>query len=331
MKKTKNLFIKISSAAMFLILALVIILSVNTAGQATAFAASDKRTGLIEEELTSVSSIKAESTFASVDLINSEENFYNLYNGNIQVDLSEEAEEYAIQNAVYPLETEPYFPENTLQPNSVIGTDERTKVTSTTTYPNSAICHITIRWKDGASSVGTAWMYYDNIAITAGHCVYSASHGGWASSIEVRPAANGSYSPYGTVYATKLHTATKYMDNANWEYDYGVIELSSDIGKSTGYFGTSWTILSLKNTQVTITGYPGEYYREMWTMGGKVTKSTTRKVYYSIDTTGGQSGSPVFKSDNRVIAIHAYGTGSSSENSATRITSGVFNFFKSFR
>lgn len=274
-------------------------------------------------------------------LINDTETAYNIYSNGILVDLSEEAEEeYVRLTNMTTLESEAYFPvsnsdivtaDNAMQPDSIIGEDGRSRVVTTTAFPYRAICFITIKWSDGATAYGTAWMYYDNIAITAGHCVYSSDHGGWASSIEVRPAANGSSSPYGIVYATTLHTATKWTEDANWEYDYGLIELSSNIGTTTGYFGTSWTILSLKGTSITITGYPGEYDRQMWTMSGTVSSSATRKVYYSIDTTAGQSGSPVYKSDNRVIAIHAYGSGTSSTNSGTRITSGVFNFFNSFR
>lgn len=50
-------------------------------------------------------------------------------------------------------------------------------------------------------------------------------------------------------------------------------------------------------------------------------------------TTGGQSGCPVYwhtsKYGYQSVAIHAYG--GSSENSGTRITSSMFDFFSSFR
>ena len=278
------------------------------------------------------------STFASKNLVTNEETYYNLYSGGKMIDLSEEAEIAALNNStVTSKSTSAYFPANSIatpippenETRSIIGTDDRNRVTNTTAYPYSAICHITISWPDGATSVGTAWMYWEDVAITAGHCVYSADHGGWATSIAVRPGANGSYSPYGTVYSTTIHTATKWIDEANWEYDYGVIELSSDIGNLTGWFGTSWTIWTLWGTDITVTGYPGEYTRQMWQMSGEVTTSRPRKVYYDLDTTGGQSGSPVYKSDHHVIAIHAYG--GSDENSGTRITNALFDFFASFR
>lgn len=292
-----------------------------------------------ENPISVVETSRSESTFASMNQITGEESFYNLYNNGVKVDLSEEAEEAARSSSETGKTDAPYFPSvvsqipetNTNQSRSLIGDDNRTRITATTTYPYSAICHLLIHWKDGTTSVGTAWMFWEDVAITAGHCVYSADNGGWAESIEVRPGANGSSSPYGVVYSTTIHTSTNWIEDSNWEYDYGVIELSDDIGNSTGWFGTSWTIWSLKGTDVTITGYPGEYYRQMWTMSGEITKSATRKVYYNaIDTTGGQSGSPIYDADYYVVGIHAYSAGSYG-NSGTRITSSLFDFFHSFR
>ena len=50
-----------------------------------------------------------------------------------------------------------------------------------------------------------------------------------------------------------------------------------------------------------------------------------RKVYYTADTFGGQSGSAVYRIDNGqryAMGVHAYG---GSSNSATRITRGVYD------
>lgn len=292
--------------------------------------------------ISSMETAQTESTFASKDQITGKETFYNLYNDGVKVDLSEAAEIAAINSGKTIKTDASYFPmvstedllakEGSVQPDSIIGdSDDRTPITATTTFPYSCVCQITIYWPDGTSARGTAWMYWKNVAVTAGHCVYSADNGGWATSIQVRPGADGSSSPYGMVYSTRMHTATKWIEDENWEYDYGVLELSSDIGNSTGWFGTSWTFWTLKGTDVTITGYPGEYFHKMYSMSGEITKSDTRKVYYNvIDTTGGQSGSPIYENDYHVIGIHAYAEGTYG-NSGTRITSSLFDFFHSFR
>ena len=56
---------------------------------------------------------------------------------------------------------------------------------------------------------------------------------------------------------------------------------------------------------------------------------TTRQVFYKNDTVGGQSGSPVWKSGNYGIAIHAYGLHGvaphSTNNHGTRLITAVYN------
>ncbi len=284
---------------------------------------------------------QSDASFASKNLITGEETFYNLYNNGTIIDLSEDDEFNEMNSDITEKSDSPYFPEHTTEitsaedgtiiPFSLIGGDDRNHITNTTTYPYSAVCYIISYWPNGTASEGTAWMYWEDIAITAGHCVYSKDDGGWAEKIEVIPAANGYYSPYGAVNSVTMHTSTKWIEDSNWEYDYGVLELSRDIGNYTGWFGISYTIWSLKGTDVTITGYPGEYHRQMWTMDGEITKSSTRKIYYNaIDTTSGQSGSPIYDDDKYVVGIHAYGEGSYG-NSGTRITSSMYDFFHSFR
>ncbi|MBO4847809.1 MAG: hypothetical protein J5586_01475 [Clostridia bacterium] len=173
-------------------------------------------------------------------------------------------------------------------------------------------------------------MYWKNIAVTSGHCIYNGDRGGWATSIVVRPAANGYFCPYGTSNATELHSAKKWVNNGDSGYDYGVIVLSNDIGNSTGWFGTIWRSWSLVGYNVTVAGYPGECFRQMFKMSGQISRSTTRKVYYQIDTTAGQSGSPVYNADGYVYAIHTTGE-TLYGNGGARITKSLFRFLQSFR
>lgn len=222
-----------------------------------------------------------------------------------------------------------------VEPTTIIGSDGRSRVTNTTSFPYSAICYLETQWKDGTTTIGTAWMYWKDIAITAGHCVYSSDRGGWAQSVTIWPGRNGSTTPYGYAYAKVMHTSTAWTNSSNANYDYGLLELNRNIGTSTGYFGMHWTSSSLNGKSITVAGYPGSSskIRQLWKMNGKVASCNANKVYYSIDTEGGQSGSPVYWYNSTYgyqgIAIHAYG--GSSNNSGTRITQSLFDFFTSFR
>lgn len=219
--------------------------------------------------------------------------------------------------------------------HSVIGSDGRKKVSNTKAYPYSAICYIEIDWPDGSTGLGTAWMIYSDIAITAGHCVYSSEHGGWAEKIKLWPGKDGFglwNNPYGTTETTTLHAASQWTESEDGEHDWAVLELEDDIGNKTGWFGLGWTSADLTGTNVTISGYPGEHRYYQYEMSDKITRCSTNKLFYNvIDTSEGQSGSPIYTSDNIAYGIHCHGVNGNNENSGTRITEWRFNYFKSFK
>lgn len=269
------------------------------------------------------------------NLLTGEETFYNLEERMNMTANENGRANTASYNPGLPEVTMPSLYENSLIPKSIVGSDDRIRVNNTTSYPYSAVCQLSITFPSGNTFVGTAWMYWDNIAITAGHCVFDSGEGGWATSIVVRPGANGSTNPFGTANAQSLDAPVKWTNNENAGFDYGIIVLDSDIGNTTGWFGSHYGS-GLKGKSITITGYPGEYYRQMWTMSGTVKRTTTNKVFYDIDTTGGQSGSPVYWYSGatygyQAIAIHAYGVSFLTTNSGTRITSSVFEHLASYR
>lgn len=209
-----------------------------------------------------------------------------------------------------------------ISPASVIGTDSRTQVTATTSFPYRAIAHIT-------SSIGgcTGWFIGANTVVTAGHCVYGS--GGWATSVRVYPGRNGTSTPYGSCGATRLYAPSGWTSGQNRDYDYGAIKLDCTIGNTTGWFGLRWDGIAT-GQQTYIAGYPGDKtYGTQWTHVDQVRLLQTRRVYYANDTYGGQSGSPVWNSTSScstcAIAVHAYGVDSTGYNGGTRITQDVYN------
>jgi len=208
-------------------------------------------------------------------------------------------------------------------PESVIGTDGRYRITSTTSYPYRAIAHIT-------SSIGgcTGWLINANTVVTAGHCVYGSS--GWASNVRVYPGRDGSSTPYGSCGALRLHSVTGWTVNRDRNYDYGAIKLNCSVGNTTGWFGYRWQSSSLTGQASYIAGYPGDKtYGTMWRHDDQVRITQTYRLYYANDTAGGQSGSPVWNGTSTCspcgVGIHAYGVDGTGYNGGTRITESVFN------
>lgn len=220
-----------------------------------------------------------------------------------------------------------------LTTESVIGRDDRIKIRNTRAYPFRAICSLLIEAKTGRKYIGTGWFISPRTVVTAGHCLYLHNQGGWAKSITVMPGRNGNTLPYGSAKATRFRSVKGWTADRNQNFDYGAIILPADkrLGARTGWFGfANLNDSTLKSKHVNISGYPGDKPRgEQHYHHRNVASVNSRKVRYTIDTFGGQSGSPVFYINGELgaryaVGIHAYGL-SGGTNSATRIVKPVFD------
>jgi glutamyl endopeptidase len=218
-------------------------------------------------------------------------------------------------------------------PESVCGHDDRVHITATAAIPWRWICQLIITMPNGAGFRGTGWFIGPRCVMTAGHCVYSKSNGGWARRIEVIPGMNGAARPYGSSIGTNFRSVTGWTNNEDPNYDYGCIVIPNPLGNTVGFFGfASLTDASLNNLLSNNSGYAGDKpFGTQWFNAGRVTNVTARKIYYMLDTFGGQSGSPVWRflnNQRHAIGIHAYG---GCPNSATRIIPAVYNNMLAWR
>jgi glutamyl endopeptidase len=221
---------------------------------------------------------------------------------------------------------------------SVLGPDTRIQITNTGVHPWRMHCSLLITANDGSQWIGTGWFIGPKTVVTAGHCVFIHAPGtprhGWVQSIRVMPGRNGATLPYGsvTVPRANLRSVTGWTVNGpNQEYDYGAMVLPTELGNQTGWFGfASYSDATLSPLTVNLSGYPGDKPSgTQWYQSSPIAALGPRKVYYTIDTAGGQSGSAVYviRNGSRYgVAVHAYG--GSSSNSGTRITKPVFDNFQ---
>lgn len=221
-----------------------------------------------------------------------------------------------------------------LSPETVCGADDRTRITPATNIPWRWICKLFITFPDGAQFVGTGWFIGARTVMTAGHCVFSRANGGWARSIEVVPGMDGNARPYGSQVGTSFRSVTGWTQDSKPEFDYGAIILPNcDLGNSVGWFGFAYLNNdSLNNLFVNTAGYPADKpFGTMWFNAGSISRVEDLKIYYMIDTVGGQSGSPVWRllnGERHAVGVHAYG---GCPNSATRITKPVFDNMLAWR
>lgn len=214
----------------------------------------------------------------------------------------------------------------------VLGDDDRQAVSDVTDSPWRHICALRINTKSGRRYVGTGWLIGMRTVMTAGHCVYMHDEGGWAESIEVIPALNGTDRPYGTFISSEFHAVDGWTSERNSDFDYGAILLNEPIGQDAGWFAFSALGESaLLSTDANISGYPQDrdHATRQYFHARKIVRASERRIYYEIDTYGGQSGSPIWLlvGDKRV-AVGVHTNGSSTSNSGTLINSEVFNNMK---
>ena len=273
------------------------------------------------------------ATFISKDVETGLISYFDMYVNGVRNSTTENTQIQSNKASVQSVA--PYVPDDAILSRIIIGLDDRQPVPSTTTFPFSAICCLLVTYPNGQTLPMTGWLFWYDIVITAGHVVYNSSKGGWATSITVIPGANGSSAPYGSAIGIMFASDAAWVNNGDRDYDWALIQISAGLGRSAGCFGLTYSNSSYVDTTVTIAGYPYEYEktREMWYMSGNIISNTANLLSYTIDTTEGQSGSPIYKSDNIAIGIHTHGThnGLFWENRGTRITQALYNYFVSFR
>lgn len=205
-----------------------------------------------------------------------------------------------------------------IQGRSIIGTDDRSEITATTAFPNRAIVRILNSLGQCSGSLVAA-----DLVLTAGHCVHKS---GWATNYRVSPGQNGTSSPYGTCGVTQQWAGSTWTTVRDMRQDWGLLKLDCTVGTTTGWFGSSCRSSSIEGVEVTVRGYPGDKLSTMWSSSGPIAKSDANRIYYDIDTFGGQSGSPVFTAENVIQGVHTH-----SGNSGTRMSLELCDTIQSVR
>lgn len=226
-------------------------------------------------------------------------------------------------------------PESEVSTYAVVGTDNRVRVTNTTANPFKKIAYMEMIWPDGYAARATGFMVGNSSVATAGHAVYNKDHGGFASSITVWPGKNEGKTPYGSATATKITIPKVYFTDQDARYDAAVFKINKALGKKTGYFGLRRQNEAFTN-EVYVTGYPGNRAGQMWKMKDVPRVTTKYRLTYNIDTTAGQSGSPIYRIYNGkwyAIGIHTTGhlkNGSGYKNSGVIFHSTIYKMLKRY-
>lgn len=220
------------------------------------------------------------------------------------------------------------------QPKDVLGTDERVQVGNTQTFPFNSIGYTAMTFPNNATFRGTAFLVSPHVALTNGHVVFSAANGGAVSSLSYFPGqfedTGGQIrTPFGQFDASATDHVVQYEElggtSAGFTYDYAAIFFNDPVTSTNRFMPL---VFNRAGTAVNSSGYPGEAGGRstfaQWFASGNVISNQSDLVFYDMDSTAGNSGSPVWEffeatGQRQVIAIHAFGSPSS--NGGPRLTS----------
>ncbi len=214
---------------------------------------------------------------------------------------------------------------------NVYGPDNRVQIFNTEDFPWSTQCKLRITWPDGSIGGGSGTLIDNQWVLTAGHCMYKSAKGGWATKIEVYPGRDAGYLPFTTqtVFRSGMTSVNHWVQDANFDYDLGLLELPSDPG-ATGWLGFA-AYTDNEGKTGNLAGYPGDKATNtMWFDSDPIDAQTTRRLYYFIDAFNGQSGSGVYRlidGARYIVGVHSGSNVHSSveKNRATRITDEMFD------
>lgn len=209
------------------------------------------------------------------------------------------------------------------------GSDNRAKVTDTSAEPYNTIVSLLIN-VNGKEYRGTGFMVKPNVMLTAGHNIYDRDAKKDCDKMYVVD-KNGDLFE---VYEWEIDPQFK-LDRSS-KYDWAVAKVAVKPGKTRPYMKfkrmDESTSPKVTGTDGEVAGFPVEVRAvetaDMYTETGKITSyiEAEKLLKHSIDTSGGNSGSPlIYRIDGTPYAIGIHVSGSSSSNTARAIDENISN------
>lgn len=182
------------------------------------------------------------------------------------------------------------------------------KVSDSLVSPYKMICKLLITNVYGSVSVGTGFFISPKCIITSGHIVYpkiKIDKREWAKKITVIPGDYSNIRPLGGQDSCNFRSVVGYIKHGSKKYDYGAIILDDCtlFKKVNSYF--EYQILSNQST-LQNSGYGNARRssgRQAKFSGKHKGKRDSFRLKYKFDTRKGNSGSPLFLSKKKEIAV----------------------------
>lgn len=193
---------------------------------------------------------------------------------------------------------------------AIVGQDDRKIVEDINKSPYKSIVSINTYIDESTYYSGTGFMIDDYAVLTAAHVVTSDNKDEDIKKIIVNAGYKERKPTIDIARVIKIYVMPEWINTQNRNYDMALLILDKPLGKKIGKLKI--VDKSALNELNTTSGYPAKKNKNIrignqYFTSGKIVYITQNKLYYNLDTEGGQSGSPIFNTNNDVIAIHAAG------------------------
>ncbi len=209
---------------------------------------------------------------------------------------------------------------------SIIGSDDRSRVSTTTNFPWRTIVKLIVTFPNKQTFDCSGAIIGPFHVLTAGHCIHSVDNGGWYSETQVIAGLDNTYMPYRLAKAINAHSYTGWTDHQQTEHDWAVLVLDRNLGNFTGWMGrqTADPGHAIYKGNLNTAGYPGDLCSSncMYFDADTGHSANTDNHWYRMDTMPGQSGSPVWRLDGNeryILTVHTSGVDSTGANHGTRL------------
>ncbi len=205
--------------------------------------------------------------------------------------------------------------QSALETPAAIGVDDRVVVSNTRSYPWNTIGYLSITYPTGASFRCSGTLVSPYVVLTAGHCLHDKDLGGYVASARFYPGQyqatlgdNAPIRPYGGKSDVASVNVTQTWTQISGEDAYPVTDYKNDFASIQ--FKTAFTftdtfmpvIYGSTGTTAVNAGYPGvvqstNNYGMYTDIGSDISGNFLRNNHvreFSLDATGGDSGSPFF-------------------------------------
>ncbi|MCU0837933.1 MAG: trypsin-like serine protease [Rhodospirillales bacterium] len=196
--------------------------------------------------------------------------------------------------------------------------DSRVQEINTTRFPWNTVTYLCRDYGNNACAGCSGLLIAPNTVLTAAHCIWSLKRQAAPRSIRVMPGRRSRNEvPYGSIRSTRYYVPRAFLESPQRVlFDWAVIILPHPFPELRRFVplhaATDQQLANLAAfKRVTVAGYPSDRpLGTMWRHSEQVRKVTRQRLFYTVDTCPGHSGSAILVTTARgwrVIGVHTAG------------------------